>query len=179
MKNKTSDPHDPLPRAGKPGGQGATAAARRNEPEAVILAGDILRWLIPTVARFPRNLWYGLGHRIESAMTDVLEAVVSAQYERGPVRRDALGLANRRLQVTRHLVRLAVTLGSFSLGTARFFVRSAAESRAACPARLPERKAYIIGCLRFPTPVPDPVRCSWIRSVFFAQHGIGGMLPIG
>ena len=63
---------DPYPLPGKPGGQGATLGARVKEPAAVLLAGDILRWLIPAVAKFPRNLRYGLGSRIESAMTDVL-----------------------------------------------------------------------------------------------------------
>jgi hypothetical protein len=87
---------------------------RAKEPAAVVLAGDILRWMIPAVAKFPRSLRFGLGSRIESALTDVLEDLVTAQYGTGTVRSGALERANRRLQVSRHLVRLAAELKVFS-----------------------------------------------------------------
>ena len=87
---------------------------RAGEPAAVILAGDILRWVIPKVAKLPRNLRYGLGARIEAALTDVLEELVAAQYARGPVRKESLARANRRVQVGRHLARLAVEMGVLS-----------------------------------------------------------------
>ena len=43
------------------------AAERAKEPGAVLLARDLLRWLLPLVGRFPKNLRYGLGARIEHA----------------------------------------------------------------------------------------------------------------
>jgi len=70
---------------------------RAGEPAAVILAGDILRWVIPKVAKLPRNLRYGLGARIEAALTDVLEELVAAQYARGPVRKARLVSRSGRL----------------------------------------------------------------------------------
>ena len=73
----------------------------------MILAGDLLKWIIPKVGRFPRQVRYGLGSRIEAAHLDVLEALVAAQYSRGARRGEALEFANRRLQVARHLLRLA------------------------------------------------------------------------
>jgi len=78
-----------------------------SEPAAVILAGDLLKWIIPKVGRFPRQVRFGLGSRIEAAHLDVLESLVAAQYSRGSRRGEALEFANRRLQVARHLLRLA------------------------------------------------------------------------
>jgi hypothetical protein len=43
--------------------------SRLEEPAAVILAGDILRWVIPKVGKFPKNVRYGLGARLELANT--------------------------------------------------------------------------------------------------------------
>ena len=47
------------------------------DPAAVILASDALSWAIGAVSKFPRNLRYGLGARIEGALTDVLEGLVT------------------------------------------------------------------------------------------------------
>jgi len=57
--------------------------ARMDEPSAVILAGDILRWVIPKVGKFPKNVRFGLGARLEAAHFDVLEELIRAQYARG------------------------------------------------------------------------------------------------
>lgn len=78
-----------------------------NEPTAVLLASDLLRWVIPKVGRFPRSVRYGLGSRIEGAHLDVLEELVHAQYARAGERARSLDMANRRLQAARHLLRLA------------------------------------------------------------------------
>jgi len=75
-----------------------------SEPAAVILSADLLKWIIPKVGRFPRQVRYGLGSRIEAAHLDVLESLVAAQYSRGSRRGEALEFANRRLQVARHLL---------------------------------------------------------------------------
>jgi len=80
--------------------------SRLEEPAAVILAGDILRWVIPKVGKFPKNVRFGLGARLESAHFDVLEELIRAQYARGGERGRALELANTRLQIARHVARL-------------------------------------------------------------------------
>ena len=41
---------------------------RSAEPTAVILASDILRWLILKVGKFPKNVRFGLGARLETAL---------------------------------------------------------------------------------------------------------------
>lgn len=87
---------------------------RRSDAVAVILASDVLRWILPKVGAFPRSVRFGLGNRIESGMLDVLEALVSAQYVKGAARTQALGNANTRLQVVRHLARIAQELGLLS-----------------------------------------------------------------
>ena len=84
-----------------------TSTAPPSEPAAVILAGDLLKWIIPKVGKFPRTVRYGLGSRIEAAHLDVLEELIHAQYSRGADRARSLDYANRRLQVARHLIRMA------------------------------------------------------------------------
>jgi hypothetical protein len=79
--------------------------SRLEEPAAVILAGDILRWVIPKVGEFPKHVRYGLGTRIESTRFDVFEELTRAQYARGGDRGRALELGNTRLQIVRHLAR--------------------------------------------------------------------------
>jgi hypothetical protein len=96
--------HHDEPPVLEPGDRGAAPfATRAREPAAVILAGAVLRWIIPAVAKFPKTLRYGLGARIEGALTDVLEGLVVAQYATGSHRTGALQHANARLQVARHL----------------------------------------------------------------------------
>lgn len=100
-----------------PAGEGLPGMSQRHratEATAVILAGDLLRWIIPKVGRFPRQVRHGLGARIEAAHLDVLEHLVQAQYSRGPDRARYLDRANVRLQAARHLLRIARELGMIS-----------------------------------------------------------------
>ncbi len=55
------------------------AKPRLAEPTAVILASDILRWLIPKVGCFPKQVRFGLGARLGAAHFDLLEALIRAQ----------------------------------------------------------------------------------------------------
>ncbi len=91
-----------------------------SEPAAVILAVDLLKWIIPKVGTFPRTVRYGLGARIEAAHIDILEELVQAQYSRGADRARSLDIANRRLQVARHLVRLSKDLALISERSATY-----------------------------------------------------------
>lgn len=90
------------------GAEGAGARESRLEvPAAVILAGDILRWVIPKVGKLPKNVRFGLGARIEIAHFDVFEELTRAQYVRGGDRGRAIELAKTRLRIARHLSRMA------------------------------------------------------------------------
>jgi hypothetical protein len=95
-------------------------------------AGDILRWVIPKDGKFPRglsargcgrSLWCLFGARLESAHFDVLEELIRAQYARGGDRGRALELANTRLQIARHLARMARELNLLSEESAVYIAR--------------------------------------------------------
>ena len=62
---------------------------------------------------FPRSRRFTLGERLESSLLTVLEHLVDAAYRRDKT--DALTCANRRLEVTRHLWRLALELKVINL----------------------------------------------------------------
>ena len=66
---------------------------------------EILRWLIPQLDKFPRARRFTLGDRLESVLLDVLELLVEAAYSR--TKQPVLRRANLRLEVVRHLWRLA------------------------------------------------------------------------
>jgi hypothetical protein len=73
-------------------------------PNVVEDSHQTLLWLIPTLDRLPRQRRFTLGERLESALLEVLEALVQAAYRRDKVA--LLVQANSRLQVVRHLWRL-------------------------------------------------------------------------
>lgn len=77
-------------------------------PQAVQDCHALLAWLIPVLDSFPRARRYGLGDRIESALLDVLEALLEAAYSRDKAA--ALKRANLRLEIARHLWRLCLEL---------------------------------------------------------------------
>ena len=76
-----------------------------NTPKVVEDCHDLLAWIIPHLERFPRTRRFTLGERIETGLLEVLEACVSAAYAKD--KRPWLEQANRRLNVVRHLWRLA------------------------------------------------------------------------
>jgi hypothetical protein len=69
---------------------------------------DLALWLLPQVAKFPRAHRFTLGERMESAVLDVLEQLVEAQYTARKL--ELLRQVNRRLERLRFLVRLAKDL---------------------------------------------------------------------
>lgn len=77
-------------------------------PKAIEDCHDLLRWIIPQLSKFPRNHRFSLGERIESGLLEVLECLVAAAYSRD--KRADLERANRRINVVRHLWRLAYEL---------------------------------------------------------------------
>ena len=67
-----------------------------------------IRWLIPTIEKFPRSQKFLLGDRLQTTALDVLENLIEATYVRD--RREALKAANLGLEKLRHLIRLAFDL---------------------------------------------------------------------
>ncbi len=64
-----------------------------------------IRWLIPTVEKFPRSQKFLLGDRIQTMTLDVLERLIEASYTRE--RRAALQAANLGVEKLRYLFRIA------------------------------------------------------------------------
>jgi len=77
-------------------------------PQAVQLCHDLLLWLIPHLDKFPRNRRFTLGDRLEKTLLDVLERLIEAAYSQQ--KRYVLSNANRKLEILRHLWRLALEL---------------------------------------------------------------------
>ena len=82
-------------------------------PQAVQACHDLIRWLVPQLDKFPRNRRFTLGERLEQALLEVLELLVEAAYSRD--KQAALQRANLRLEMARHLWRLAHELETISL----------------------------------------------------------------
>lgn len=78
--------------------------ARRTGP-ALEAHQQFLKWLIPTLANFPRSQKFVLGDRIEALALDALEALIEATYTKD--RRVHLVRANLDLEKLRILLRLA------------------------------------------------------------------------
>jgi hypothetical protein len=78
--------------------------ARRTGP-AVEAHFQLINWLMPTLARFPREQRFLLGDRIQATALDVLEALIEATYTRE--RRTHLARANIGLEKLRFFFRLA------------------------------------------------------------------------
>jgi hypothetical protein len=76
-------------------------------PQAVQACHELILWLIPQLDKFPRVRRFTLGERLEAILVEVLELLVEAAYSRGEDKRRPLRKANLRLEVARHLWRLA------------------------------------------------------------------------
>lgn len=77
---------------------------------------DLLLYLVPQLARFPRSQKFALADRIQNTLTEVLEALIRAYYlPRGEPKRSALQQVNLDLEVLRYLIRLAKDLRCLDL----------------------------------------------------------------
>ncbi|GAB6141932.1 hypothetical protein JCM14076_26610 [Methylosoma difficile] len=74
-------------------------------PQAVQACHELLLWMIPQLDKFPRARRFTLGSQIETGLLSVLGHLVEAAYSKQ--KHAALRLANRQLEVNRHLWRLA------------------------------------------------------------------------
>jgi hypothetical protein len=70
-------------------------------------------WMVPQIDKFPRVRRHSLGAQIETGLLFVLERLVEATYTKA--RLAALRAANLKLEVVRHLWRLAFELQAVSI----------------------------------------------------------------
>jgi len=78
---------------------------RADTPRAIEDCHGLLAWMLPQLDKFPRARRFTLGSRIEDGLLFVLEKLVEAAYSKAKAA--PLRAANLRLEVVRHLWRLA------------------------------------------------------------------------
>lgn len=66
---------------------------------------EFLIWIVPKIEKFPRNLRFTLGERLEQRILAVLETLIRARYSRN--RLNLLEAANTELDVILYLLRAA------------------------------------------------------------------------
>ncbi len=76
---------------------------------------EFLVWLVPKIGKFPRDLRFTLGDRIERQLFIVLEYLIRAQYQRD--RSHLLNQANVELEILRFQIRAAHELKVLSTKT--------------------------------------------------------------
>jgi len=84
-------------------------------PKVITSAYDFIKWVIPHIAKFPRNQRYTLGERIESKLFCLLELLIEAQYSKEKI--EALKKANLAIEQIRYLFRLAYDLRLIGIKT--------------------------------------------------------------
>jgi len=82
-------------------------------PAIVGRAYDFVLWLLPKVDHFPRSHRFTVGERLTTNGLDLLTTLVEAAYARDKV--DLLQQANRKINSTRYLLRLAKDLRLMSV----------------------------------------------------------------
>ena len=102
-------PARPRPRRRTLGLREMTSGGERRTGPALEAMYQLVRWLIPTLDRFPRRQKFLLGDRIQTTALDGLERLVEATFTRNRGR--LLNQVNVDLDKLRLLLRLAKELG--------------------------------------------------------------------
>jgi hypothetical protein len=86
---------------------------------------QLILWLLPRMAEFPKDQRFLLADRIQGILLDVLERLIEAVYRRDKV--PILRQANLGLEKARFLMRLAKDRKYISVSRHAFFCKSADE----------------------------------------------------
>lgn len=84
-----------------------------NEPLIITKVYDLILYLIPQVAKFPRQQRYSLGEKIESTVLELLLVLVEARYAKDKAA--FLKRADMLLEKTRYCIRLCKDLKIMNL----------------------------------------------------------------
>ena len=87
-------------------------------PLAVARVYELVLWLLPKVESFPRAYKFTIGERLTAQGLDLMTALVEAAYTRDKA--DLLQEANRKVNSTRYLLRLAKDLDLMTVDSYRF-----------------------------------------------------------
>ena len=79
----------------------------RDEPVLLVKCYDYTKWVLDRVDGFPKNQRFVLGTRLADSVVLVVELLAEAAYAGRGRKKELLAEANRKIEVTRWLVRLA------------------------------------------------------------------------
>lgn len=96
-----------------------------NTPTVVTKVYDLLLWMLPKLAKFPKNERYLLGQRIENTLLDILEILIEAGFTKEKL--NLLRRANLKLEKLRFLVRLAKDMHYISIKPYEYHARAVNE----------------------------------------------------
>lgn len=74
---------------------------------------ELLKFLIGVLKHFPREQKFLIGDRIQSLISDILEAFIEAYYSPGKEKKPRLIQANIKLEKLRYYIRLCYELGYY------------------------------------------------------------------
>lgn len=87
------------------------------EKETIIeKAFHLLKHLLPVLAKFPRDMRFFLGDRIQALSADILERLIEAYYAPAQEKKPLLLKVNLLLTKLRYYVRLAYEQGYYGSG---------------------------------------------------------------
>ena len=96
-----------------------------SSPVVVIKVSNLIEWVLPKLAKFPRDQRFLLGDKIETALLEILELLIRAAYSKE--KKEHLAQANLQLELIRFLSRIAKNMHYFSLKEYDFFCQRVLE----------------------------------------------------
>lgn len=86
---------------------------------------QLILWMLPKIANFPKDQRFLLADRIERVLLDILEMLIEAVYSRN--KREVLIKVNLKLDVLRFMMRIAKDMKYVNVNSYDFFCQSAIE----------------------------------------------------
>lgn len=86
---------------------------------------QLILWMLPKIANFPKDQRFLLADRIERILLDILEMLIEAVYSKN--KREILIKVNLKLDVLRFMMRIAKDMRYVNVKAYDFFCQSALE----------------------------------------------------
>ena len=86
---------------------------------------QLILWMLPKIANFPKDQRFLLADRIERILLDILEMLIEAVYSRN--KREILIKVNLKLDLLRFMMRIAKDMKYVNLNAYDFFCQSSIE----------------------------------------------------
>jgi len=86
---------------------------------------QLVLWMLPKIANFPKDQRFLLADRIERILLDILEMLIEAVYSKN--KKELLTKANLKLDLLRFMMRIAKDMKYVNLSAYDFFCQSSIE----------------------------------------------------